>query len=115
MNFDPENFSFSKWGGGAAALAGIAYYLRKMYRSDKQETSATTVSVTLDKAINFTIQQMEGRLTALVKEVEDLRQQVKNYFQLHQDCEAQSRAQQLRIENLSIENEVLRRNQKVVK
>ena len=62
MNIDPDDFSPAKLASGAGALGLIAYYARKIWRSDKQEGANSDLNVTLSTAAEHVIKMLEGRI-----------------------------------------------------
>lgn len=106
MNLDPENMDPAKWGGGLAALVGVIYGIRKMMRTDKQESSSTEVIVSVNGGTKLLIDEFKAQLAAMAQRLKEVEQELRNYFQLHEACQ-----QEMKI--LRLENDHLRKNQKL--
>lgn len=82
--FDPKD---STWYAGAAA--GIFYFvwwMRKLIRRDKEDGSASGLTVAMTEATQGVIKLLEDRINALVSEVQKLRGEVHKLLTQNDEC-----------------------------
>jgi len=86
--FKPED---SPW--YAAAGAGMFWFfwwVRRLMRRDKEEGSASGLTVAMTDATKQVIQLLERRINELVKEIHGLRGEVQRLLSQNDDCNRQN-------------------------
>lgn len=82
--FDPKD---SPWYAGAAAgIFWFVWYLRRLMRRDKEDGSASGLTVSMTDATQRVIKMLEKRIDELVKEVQKLRQELQKVLQQNDEC-----------------------------
>lgn len=81
---DPKD---SPWYAGAAAgIFWFVWYVRKLARRDKEDGSASGLTVAMTDATKNVIQLLEKRINDLVREVHNLRGEVRKLLTQNDEC-----------------------------
>lgn len=85
---DPKD---SPWYAAAAAgLFWFFWWIRRLMRRDKEDGSASGLTVAMTDATQRVIQMLEKRINELVKEVHGLRGEVQRLLMQNDDCNRQN-------------------------
>lgn len=82
--FDPKD---SPWYAGAAAgVFWFVWWVRRLMRRDKEDNSASGLTVTMTDASTKVIRLLEKRIDDLVREVQKLRLELQRVLQQNDEC-----------------------------